>query len=157
MWTIKRTRLYTGDFEDDATGSRFVLPRCAFLLALYVYTQLRETSRVYTHPQVAVSDDEVKQERICGKMRTKVLPSRTISHQVSFSGPRKKCFSIIIGIKELPEAKSPSTLQIPLFSCCKEEVFIFVLFPCFDSPSRRRRRDSIHRTFSLFYFSIGYL
>lgn len=114
-------------------------------------------SRVYTHPQVAVSDDEVKQERNCGKMRTKVLIPSRISHQVSFSGPRKKCFSIIIGIKELPEAKSPSTLQIPLFSCCKEEVFIFVLFPCFDSPSRRRRRDSIHRTFSLFYFSIGYL
>ena len=74
-----------------------------------VYTQLRETSRVYTHPQVAVSDDEVMQERNCGKMRTEVLPSRI--HQVSFSGPRKKCFSIIIGIKELPDEKRPSLHQ----------------------------------------------
>ena len=72
----KKERGYMGDFEDA---------RITFLVYLCAATVLASIIIIFFSPlavysivdaQVAVSDDEAKQERNCGKTRTKVPPSR---------------------------------------------------------------------------------
>ena len=129
-------------------GSSFVM--CTFVCASAVVASMI-FSLLYIfnwdidslHRQVAVSDDEAKQERNCGKRRTKSFHhvSGSFSGQANSSRSSRRC-------SEVEGEKSTS-----LFYPCKEEVFIYCTVPCFDSPSRRRRDSILRRTL---LFSIGY-